>query len=75
MEQHVRILTSSAITIQRVAALLEEAGIAVLIKDHTESARLAGFGSAQNNVDLLVDSGDSERARAILAVEREDLEQ
>lgn len=67
MSERLSILTSSAITINRVAALLEESGIACQIRDNTESARLAGFGSFQNDVELFVDVADAEKAQEVIA--------
>lgn len=67
MSERLSILTSSAITINRVATLLEENGIPCQIRDNTESARLAGFGSFQNDVELFVDSADAEKAQELIA--------
>ncbi len=66
MSNHVRLLTSSAITINRIVALLEEQGIPSVIRNNVESARLAGFGSAQNDVDLLVEESDFMQAKEIV---------
>lgn len=59
-------MTNSSIIIHRVASILEENGLSTLIKDNTESARLAGFGTPQNNVDLYVKESDLERAQEII---------
>lgn len=67
MSSYTTLLTSSHIEINRLAALLEEAGITIHIKDHTKSARLAGFGTPQNKVELLVDKAGFERAKSIIA--------
>lgn len=66
MSNHLRLLTSSAITINRLVALLEEQGIPSVIRNNVESARLAGFGSAQNDVDLLVEESDFMQAKEIV---------
>jgi len=66
MNEHIRILTNSSITINRIASILEENNIPSLIKDNTESARLAGFGTSQNNVDLFVNKPDFEKANKII---------
>ena len=66
MSNHVRLLTNSAITINRIVALLEEQGIPSVIRNNVESARLAGFGSAQNDVDLLVEESDFMQAKEIV---------
>lgn len=66
MKEHVKILTGSSITINRIAFLLDQKNIPTLIKDNVESARLAGFGTAQNDVDLYVYESDFENAREII---------
>lgn len=66
MSNHVRLLSSSAISVNRLAVLLEEQGIASVIRNNPESARLAGFGTMPNDVDLLVDESDLQRAQAIV---------
>jgi hypothetical protein len=66
MSEFVRVLTSSLITINRVASILEEKDIPALIKDNTESARLAGFGISQNEVDLYVKKLDFEKAKKVI---------
>ncbi|MBD99155.1 MAG: hypothetical protein CMO34_04860 [Verrucomicrobia bacterium] len=66
MKEHQRMLTSNAMTVQRISAILEQNGIPSMIKDNIESGRLAGFGTAQNDVDLYVNSADLERAKAII---------
>jgi len=66
MSNQILALTASAITINHLAALLEENDIPYLIKDHTESARLAGFGSLQNDVDLYVQEEDQEKVQMLI---------
>jgi hypothetical protein len=66
MSEFVRLLTSSLITINRVASILEEKDIPALIKNNTESARLAGFGTQQNDVDLFVNKSDFEKAKKVI---------
>ena len=41
---YIKIFTGSFITIQRIVSDLEKIDIIPVIKDQTESARLAGFG-------------------------------
>lgn len=67
MGEHVKLLTSSSININQVAALLEHINIPSLIKDNVESARVAGFGISQNSVDLYVNRTDLERAQKIVS--------
>ena len=66
MSDLVRLLTDSSIIINRIASLLEENGIAFLIKDNTESARLAGFGTTPNDVDIYVNPSDLEKAHEVI---------
>ena len=66
MNEPIKLLTGSTITIQHVAALLGQNNIPSLIKDNTESARLAGFGSMQNDVDLYVNTVDLEKAQQLI---------
>lgn len=66
MSEHVRVLTDSAIVINRIVQLLDEEKIPSIIKDNVESARLAGFGIPSNDVDLYVDSSDVNSAEMII---------
>jgi len=66
MPEHIRIMTDSAINVRSAAAILEENDIPTLIKDNVESARLAGFGTSPNEVDLYINSTDLEKAKHIL---------
>jgi hypothetical protein len=66
MNEHVKILTNSAILINRIAQILDEEEIPSLIKDNVESARLAGFGTSANDVELYVYTSDLEKAKKII---------
>ncbi len=66
MNEHVRILTDSSIVVNRIMQLLDEEKIPSIVKDNVESARLAGFGTPSNNIDLYVNKSDVDRAEAIL---------
>ncbi|MCA1764264.1 MAG: DUF2007 domain-containing protein [Flavobacteriales bacterium] len=46
--------------------LLDEEQIPSIVKDNVESARLAGFGTPTNNIDLYVNKSDVDRAEEIL---------
>jgi hypothetical protein len=47
MESHyIKIYTGNFILVNNIVSKLENAGITPIVKDETESARLAGFGSA-----------------------------
>ena len=66
MNNHVKILTDSAIIINRIAQLLDEEDIPSMIKDNVESGRLAGFGTSSNDVELYVFQSDIDRAEMII---------
>jgi len=44
--QYIKIFTGNFIMVQRIATLLQDIGISPVIKDESESGRLAGFGSS-----------------------------
>jgi hypothetical protein len=74
MNEHVKILTSRAILINRIAQVLDEEEIPSLIKDNVESARLAGFGTSANNVELYVHNSDLEKAKKVIKIFSENSE-
>jgi len=57
---------SNVIEAQRVKALLEENNIFPIIKDESESARLAGFGSASMMQQVWVAKSDLEKAKSLI---------
>ncbi len=67
MSNYIKAYTSSAITINRLAELLEKENITFLIKDRKESARLAGFGSTGDDVELHVLESEADKVRPIIA--------
>ena len=67
MSEHIKLMTDSAIVINRKAQLLEEQGIASIVKNNTESARLAGFGSFSDDVELFVAETDVKKALELLS--------
>jgi ribosomal protein L12E/L44/L45/RPP1/RPP2 len=66
MSSYTKVMTGDSITIKRLVQLLEEKNIDFLVKDQTESARLAGFGAPPNAVELFVQETDMAKARTIL---------
>lgn len=66
MKELVKIYTGHSLTVKHMASLLDQEGISHLIKDREESARLAGFGSLPNSVELHVYRSDLERARKVM---------
>ena len=57
---------SNVIEAQRVKALLEENNIFPIIKDESESARLAGFGSAPMMQQVWVATSDLKKAKSLI---------
>tara|TARA_B110000046_G_C12796281_1_gene315278 strand:- start:386 stop:610 length:225 start_codon:yes stop_codon:yes gene_type:complete len=66
MKGYVRILTDSSIVINRISQILNENEISSLVKDDVESARLAGFGTPLNEIQLYVDEEDVDEAKRII---------
>lgn len=66
MENRIKVFTGSFITVNRIADLLQKDSIKVLIRNNEESARLAGFGSTGDNVELFIDKKDVPNAKKIL---------
>lgn len=58
--------TGNIVDVQRLKALLEENDIFPIIKDETESARLAGFGAPTMMQQLWVLSSEVEKAKTFL---------
>ncbi|KQC33081.1 hypothetical protein AAU57_06945 [Nonlabens sp. YIK11] len=67
MKNHIKIFTSDSITVRRMADVLENNNISVIIKDETESGRLAGFGVPDNSVELFVSQEDAQKAQELIA--------
>ncbi|MCM5663242.1 putative signal transducing protein [Galbibacter mesophilus] len=67
-KDYIRIFTGSDIQATYIKSKLEEAGISPVIKNETESARLAGFGpSVINQVQMFVHQDEHTAALAILS--------
>ncbi|CAI8165784.1 MAG: Uncharacterised protein [Bacteroidota bacterium] len=58
--------TGNRVYVQRIKALLEENNIFPIIKDESESARLAGFGAPTLMQQLWVPASEVENAKAFL---------
>lgn len=56
---------SNVVEAQRVKALLEENNIFPIIKDESESARLAGFGSVPMMQQVWVATSDLKKAKSL----------
>lgn len=64
---YIRIFTGSFIIVQRMINALEEVGINAIIKDETESGRLAGFGaSIQGMQELFVNKDELDKATPVI---------
>ncbi len=64
---HRSIFVGGSIEAQGIASRLETAGIKTLVKNHGESALLAGFASAlPGETEVFVTVSDLDRAKAIL---------
>ena len=66
MEEQVKLLTSSSVTINLIASILDQNNIPFIINNNMASAVLAGFGTPSNDVDLYVYKQDFEQAKEIL---------
>ncbi|WP_405608540.1 DUF2007 domain-containing protein [Polaribacter sp. Asnod1-A03] len=60
--KHIKIFSGSSILVKGLENLLEDNNIHYLIKDTVESARLAGFGTQINSVELYVLNTDVDKA-------------
>ncbi len=61
------LFTGNSIIVQRISNALLKIGISPIIKDETESGRLAGFGAAiPGNQDLIVRDDEYEKAIAVV---------
>lgn len=64
---YTKIYTGNFILIQLMVERLEEIGITAIIKDESESGRLAGFGAAiQGQQELFVNNDELEKAVPIV---------
>ena len=57
---------SNIVEAQRIKALLEENDIFPIIKDESESARLAGFGSAPMMQQVWIPNSDLAKAKSLI---------
>lgn len=76
MDDYVKIFSGSFIIVQLVLDRLKGAGINAIIKDESESGRLAGFGSAiQGFQELYVSKDEVELAIPIVDEVNAELQQ
>lgn len=63
-----KIYTGNFIIVQRIVHNLEKKGIAPIVKDETESARLAGFGSSVYGLqEIYVNASEKTIAESIVS--------
>ncbi|CAL2062480.1 putative signal transducing protein [Tenacibaculum sp. 190524A05c] len=66
MSGYIKLFSGTSILVNRLAYILDETGIASIVKDNKESGRLAGFGTLGQSVDLLINESDYEKAKESL---------
>ncbi|WP_434035654.1 DUF2007 domain-containing protein [Formosa sp. 4Alg 33] len=72
---YIRVFTGSFIITQRIVQELEAAGINAIVKDESESGRLAGFGSSiQGQQDLYVNKDEQKAAAKIIEATASELD-
>ena len=64
--KHIKLHQGSNIILNAIKYELEKANISCIIKNNTESARLAGFVAGDNNNDIFVFDEDAIVAKNIL---------
>lgn len=64
--EHLKVFTDISILVNRLHDLLKDQGIDSIVKDNVESARLGGFGTFQNTVELYILTTDVEAATPII---------
>lgn len=64
--KHIKLHTGSMITLRALERYLNDEQISCLIKNHTESQRLSGFGGNENGNELFVYEEDFNKAKEIL---------
>ncbi len=76
MESHyIKIYTGNFIIVQLITTKLEDIGISAVIKDESESGRLAGFGSSiQGQQEVYVHENELEKAIPIIESARAEME-
>lgn len=66
--QYSKVYSGSFIVVQLITQNLEKQGIKAIVKDETESARLAGFGTPTYGFqEVYVHSSEKHKAEAIVA--------
>ena len=64
---YIKIFTGNFIVVQRIVSALEEIDIVAVIKDESESGRLAGFGAAiQGEQEIYINKEELDKAGPIV---------
>ncbi len=64
---YTKLFTGDSFLVQRIVTELETLNITPIIKDETESARLAGFGvSIYGEKDIYVNNDELDKAKSLL---------
>ncbi|TXD84217.1 DUF2007 domain-containing protein [Subsaximicrobium wynnwilliamsii] len=72
---YTKIFEGNFIIVQLAMDRLHSAGIQAILKDESESGRLAGFGSSiQGYQELFVNNDELDQARPIISAVKEELE-
>jgi hypothetical protein len=67
MTNYIKVFTGNFIEVQRIFKALEEVDICAVIKDESESGRLAGFGSSiQGLQEIYVHKDELKKAQPIV---------
>ncbi|WP_299216362.1 DUF2007 domain-containing protein [uncultured Aquimarina sp.] len=66
MKNLIKIYTGTSILVNRLAFLLDEIHIPSMIKDHSQSARLAGFGVVEGSTELFILDTNAKKASEII---------
>ncbi|WP_452220979.1 putative signal transducing protein [Lacinutrix salivirga] len=73
--EYIKIFTGNFIVVQLIRDRLEAIGINPIIKDESESARMAGFGTfSQGLQELYVNNDELDRSVAIVESVRSEME-
>ena len=71
--EHITVFSGSSIIIKGLQNRLKDNNISYITKDRVESARLAGFGSDRNSIELLILKSDVEKAQPIVDSYKEEI--
>lgn len=65
-DKHIKIFSDTSVVVSGLRSLLEENNIGCIVKDQTESGRLAGFGTPINSVEIYILESDWKQAKPVL---------